>query len=72
MRDKALVEKELGCLIQCLGANKGGEFSSIEVNDTCSMQGVKTQLITAYNSQQIGLSKRKNRIFMDIVRNLLA
>jgi len=68
---KALVEGEFGCRIQCLRTDKGGEFTSNEFNNFCSNQGIKRQLTTAYTPQQNGVSERKNRTLMNIVRCLL-
>ena len=68
---KAFVEGESGCRIQCLRTDRGGEFTSNEFNNFCSNQGIKRQLTTAYTPQQNGVSERKNRTLMNIVRCLL-
>ncbi|MCH81754.1 retrovirus-related pol polyprotein from transposon tnt 1-94, partial [Trifolium medium] len=69
---KVLVEKESGCVIQCLRTDRGGEFVSTGFNDFCSNQGIKRQLTTAYTPQQNGVSERKNRTLMNMVRSMLA
>jgi hypothetical protein len=71
MKFKAVVEGESGCKIQCLRTDRGGEFTSNEFNDFCNNQGIKRQLTTAYTPQQDGVSGRKNRTLMNIVRCLL-
>jgi hypothetical protein len=69
---KSLVEKESGCEIKCLRTDRGGEFTSTMFNDFCSSQGVKRQLTTAYTPQQNGVSKRKNRTLLNMVRSMIS
>lgn len=57
---KAFVEKETGDSICCLRTDRGGEFTSIEFDKFCSMNGVKRQLTAAYTPQQNGVVERKN------------
>ncbi|CAJ2658384.1 unnamed protein product [Trifolium pratense] len=71
-RFKSLVEKESGCLIKCLRTNRGGEFTSAMFNDFCSSQGIKRQLTAAYTPQQNGVSERKNRTLLNMVRSMLS
>ncbi|MCH85501.1 retrovirus-related pol polyprotein from transposon tnt 1-94 [Trifolium medium] len=68
---KALVEKETGCSILCLRTDRGGEYTSNEFNEFCSNEGIKRQLTTAYTPQQNGVSERKNRIILNIVRSMI-
>lgn len=68
---KVAVEGESGCRIQCLRTDRGGEFTSNEFSNFCSNQGIKRQLTTAYTPQQNGVSERKNRTLMNMVRCLL-
>jgi transposase InsO family protein len=69
---KSLVEKESGCVIQCLRTDRGGEFTSTMFNDFCSEQGVKRQLTAAYTPQQNGVSERENRTLLNMVRSMLS
>jgi len=69
---KALVEKESNCQIQCLRTDRGGEFRSAAFNDFCSINGIKRQLTTAYTPHQNGVSERKNRTVMNMVRSMLS
>lgn len=69
---KAVAEKETNCQIKCLRTDRGGEFTSTAFNDFCSKNGIKRQLTAAYTPQQNGVSERKNRTIMNMVRSMLA
>jgi hypothetical protein len=69
---KNLVEKEAGSLVECLRTDRGGEFTSKEFNEYCSMNGIKRQLMATYTPQQNGVAERKNRTIMNIVRSILS
>ncbi|CAJ2663992.1 unnamed protein product [Trifolium pratense] len=69
---KALVENESGYKIVCLRTDRGGEFTSEIFNNFCSENGIKRQLTTAYTPQQNGVSERKNRTLLNMVRSMLA
>ncbi|KAK2412918.1 hypothetical protein QL285_048063 [Trifolium repens] len=69
---KALVENESRCKIQCLRTDRGGEYTSNDFNDFCVTQGIKRQLTAAYTPQQNGVSERKNRTLLNIVRSMLS
>ena len=69
---KILVEKESECLIKCLRSDRGGEYTSTEFNEFCNTNGIKRQLTTTYTPQQNGVSERKNRTLMSMVRSMLA
>ncbi|GAU47763.1 hypothetical protein TSUD_193000 [Trifolium subterraneum] len=71
-RFKALVEKESGCLVQCLRTDRGGEFTSNTFNEFCSSQGIKRQLTTAYTPEQNGVSERKNKTLLNMVRSMIS
>jgi hypothetical protein len=71
-RFKSLVEKQSGCMIKCLRTDRGGEFTSDKFKDFCNEHGIKRQLTTAYTPQQNGVSERKNRTLMNMVRSMLA
>jgi hypothetical protein len=55
-----------------LRTDRGGEFTSNSFNEYCNNEGIKRQLTTAYTPQQNGMSERKNRTIMNMVRCLLA
>ncbi|CAJ2653663.1 unnamed protein product [Trifolium pratense] len=69
---KALVEKESDHQIKCLRTDRGGEFTSSQFNDFCSEHGIKRQLTAAYTPQQNGVSERKNRTLMNMVRSMMS
>jgi transposase InsO family protein len=70
-RFKALVEKQSGCMIKCIITDRGGEFTSDKFKSFCNEHGIKRQLTTTYTPQQNGVSERKNRTLMNMVRSLL-
>jgi transposase InsO family protein len=59
-------------VIKCFRTDKGGEFVSTAFNEFCSNQGIKRQLTAAYTHRQNGVSKRKNRTLMIMVRSMIA
>jgi transposase InsO family protein len=69
---KNLVEKKAGSLVGCLRTDRGGEFTSKEFNEYCSMNGIKRQLTAAYTPQQNGVAERKNQTIMNLVRSILS
>ncbi|MCH81218.1 retrovirus-related pol polyprotein from transposon tnt 1-94, partial [Trifolium medium] len=70
-RFKALVEKESNNQIKCFRTDRGGEFTLSNFNDFCTEHGIKRQLTVAYTPQQNGVSERKNRTLMNMVRSML-
>jgi len=70
-RFKNLVEKKAGSLVGCLRTDRGGEFTSKEFNEYCSMNGIKRQLMAAYTPQQNGVAERMNWTIMNLVRSIL-
>jgi hypothetical protein len=71
-RFKSLVENESSCSIRCLRTDRGGEYTSAEFNEFCNLHGVKRQLTAAYTPQQNGVSERKNRTLLNMVRSILS
>jgi hypothetical protein len=67
-----MVENESNCKLMCLRTDKGGEFTSNEFNEYCCSNGIKRQLTTAYTPQQNGVSERKNRTLLNMVRSMLS
>ncbi|KAL0287793.1 UNVERIFIED_CONTAM: Retrovirus-related Pol polyprotein from transposon TNT 1-94 [Sesamum angustifolium] len=68
---KAKVEKEAGMSIKILRSDRGGEYNSQEFENFCEEYGIKRQLTAAYTPQQNGVSERKNRTIMNMVRSML-
>lgn len=69
---KVHVENLLGKAIKILHTDCGGEYYSKEFQAFCDEKGIKRKLTVAYLPQQNGISERKNRIILNIVRSLLA
>ena len=69
---KARVEKETGRSIKILHTDRGGEYCSNEFEHFCDDQGIRRELTAAYTPQQNGVSERKNRTILNMVRSLLA
>ncbi|KAL8141064.1 LOW QUALITY PROTEIN: hypothetical protein V2J09_007085 [Rumex salicifolius] len=47
---------------------QGGEFNAFD--EFCKEEGIRRQLTNAYTPQQIGITERKNRTVMNMVRSL--
>lgn len=69
---KAKAENEAGKLIKTLRTDRGGEFCSTEFNVFCGEHGIRKELTASYTPQQNGVSERKNRTILNMVRSLLA
>lgn len=69
---KSLVEKETGMSIKILRSDRGGEYNSHEFMDFCKEHGIQKQLTAAYTPQQNGISERKNRTILNVVRSILS
>lgn len=68
---KSFVEKQAGYPIKVFCTDRGGEFNSHEFANFYETQGIQRQLTAAYTPQQNGVSERKNRTILNIVRNIL-
>lgn len=51
--------------------DRGGEYCSKEFEVFCDEQGIRRQLTASYTPQQNGVSERKNRTILNMVRSLL-
>lgn len=69
---KAQAENESGKPIKSLRTDRGGEYCSKEFADFCGISGIRRELTAAYTPQQNGVSERKNRTILNMVRSLLA
>jgi len=69
---KAHVENETGKTVKTLRTDRGGEYYSTEFEVFCADHGIRRELTVAYTPQQNGVSERKNRIILNMVRSLLA
>ena len=68
---KALVEKQKGCNIKTIRSDRGGEYTSREFEEYCKNEGIQKQLTTGYTLQQNGVSQRRNRTIVEMVRIMM-
>jgi transposase InsO family protein len=68
---RTYVENEVERTIKTLQTDRGGEFCSKEFQVFCDEHGIQRQLTAAYTPQQNGVSERKNRTILNMVRCLL-
>ncbi|GKE57253.1 retrotransposon protein, putative, ty1-copia subclass, partial [Tanacetum coccineum] len=67
---KAEVELQLGKKIKALRSDRGGEYLSQEFKDYLSENGIVQNLTYPYTPQQNGVSERRNRTLLDMVRSM--
>jgi transposase InsO family protein len=68
---KAMIENQTDQKIITLQSDRGGEFLSHEFSSYLSHHGISRQLTTAHTPQQNGISERKNRTILNMVRAML-
>jgi transposase InsO family protein len=68
---KEMVENEMDSKIKCLRSDNGGEFTSKEFMDYCSIHGIKRQFSVARTPQQNGVVERKNMTIQEMARTML-
>lgn len=68
---KARVENETEKSIKTLRTDRGGEYCSKEFESFCVENGIRRELTAAFTPQQNGVSERKNRTVLNVVRSLL-
>nr|GFB88372.1 hypothetical protein [Tanacetum cinerariifolium] len=67
---KSEVELQLGKNIKALRSDRGGEYLSQEFNHYLSKNGIVQHLTSPYTPQQNGVSERRNRTLLDMVRSM--
>lgn len=67
---KSEVELQLGKKIKTLRSVRGAEYLSQEFKDHLAECGIIHQLIAPYTPQQNGVSERRNRTLLDMVRSM--
>ena len=67
---RLLVQNESGEVISRLRTNGGGEYTSTEFNDICSSNGINHEVTAPYTPQHNGISKRKNRTLVNMIRSM--
>nr|GFB15666.1 hypothetical protein [Tanacetum cinerariifolium] len=66
------VENQLGKTIKLLRSNRGGEYMSQEFLDHLKDHGIIAHRTPPYTSQHNGVSKRRNRTLLDMVRSMMS
>ena len=69
---KALVEKQLDKQIKTLRSDCGGEYLLGEFEDFLKEEGIFSQLTAPGTPQQNGVSERRNRTLLDMVRSMMS
>nr|GEZ16812.1 hypothetical protein [Tanacetum cinerariifolium] len=66
------VENQLGKTIKSLRSDRGGEYMSQEFLDHLKDHGIITHRTLPYTPQYNGVSKRRNRTLLDMVRSMIS
>jgi hypothetical protein len=66
------VQKQLGKIIKFLRSDRGGEYLSLEFDDHLKQCGIIPQLTPPGMPQWNGVSERRNRILLDMVRSMMS
>ncbi|GJZ44544.1 retrotransposon protein, putative, ty1-copia subclass [Tanacetum coccineum] len=65
------VENQLGKTIKALRTDRGGEYINQEFKDYLKACGIVQQLTPPYTPQHNGVSERRNRTLLDMVRSMM-
>ncbi|GJR87891.1 retrotransposon protein, putative, ty1-copia subclass [Tanacetum coccineum] len=65
------VENQLGKTIKALRSDRDGEYISQKFNDYLKTCGIVQQLTPPYTPQHNGVSERRNRTLLDMVRSMM-
>ncbi|GKA17005.1 retrotransposon protein, putative, ty1-copia subclass [Tanacetum coccineum] len=65
------VENQLGKTIKAIRSDRGGEYISQEFKDYLKANGIVQQLTPPYTPQHNGVSERRNRTLLDMVRSMI-
>ncbi|GJT50883.1 retrotransposon protein, putative, ty1-copia subclass [Tanacetum coccineum] len=65
------VENQLGKTIKAIRSDRGGEYISQEFKDYLKVNGIVQQLTPPYTPQHNGVSKRRNRTLLGMVRSMM-
>nr|GEY47076.1 hypothetical protein [Tanacetum cinerariifolium] len=58
--------------VKIIRCDNGGEFRNKEMNDFCSLKGIKREFSNARTPQQNGVAERRNRTLIEATRTMLA
>ena len=67
-----MVEKQLDKQIKTLRSDRGGEYLLEEFEDFLKEEGIFSQLTVPGTPQQNGVSERRNRTLLDMVRSMMS
>nr|GFD02981.1 hypothetical protein [Tanacetum cinerariifolium] len=67
---KSEVKLQLGKKFKALRSDRGGEYLSQEFKDYLSKNEIVQHLTSSYTPQQNGVSERRNRTLLDMVRSM--
>ena len=65
---KTLVENQTGRKIRVLRMDNGGEYTSNEFLEYCSIEGIKKEHTVPYTPQKNGVAERKNRTMVEAAK----
>ncbi|GJT50671.1 retrotransposon protein, putative, ty1-copia subclass [Tanacetum coccineum] len=69
---KSEVENQLGKTIKAIRSDHGGEYISQEFKDYLKTCGIVQQLTPPYTPQHNGVSERRNRTLLNMVRSMMS
>src|ERR1051325_5190860 len=69
---KTEVENLLDKKIQILRSDRGGEYMDLKFQDYMIEHGIQSQLSAPGTPQQNGVSERRNRTLLDMVRSIMS
>ncbi|MDD0451916.1 hypothetical protein PSZ91_23925, partial [Shigella sonnei] len=69
---KAQAENQTGKNVKTLRSDRGGEYLSTEFNHFLKEHGIASQLTPPGMPQLNGVSERRNRTLLDMVRSMMS
>ncbi|TYK21571.1 gag/pol protein [Cucumis melo var. makuwa] len=69
---EAKVENESGKTIKTFRSDRGGEYMDLRFQDYLIEYGIQSQLSAPSTPQQSGVSERRNRTLLDMVRSMMS
>nr|GEZ93890.1 hypothetical protein [Tanacetum cinerariifolium] len=69
---KSEVENQLGKTVKAIRSDRGGEYISQEFKDYLKACGIVKQLTPPYTPQHNGVSERRNRTLLNMVRSMMS
>ncbi|GJR31069.1 retrotransposon protein, putative, ty1-copia subclass [Tanacetum coccineum] len=70
-KERQAIENQLGKTIKAIRSDRGGEYISQEFKDYLKANGIVQQLTPPYTPQHNGVSERRNRTLLDMVRSMM-